>query len=79
MIRAFVREPHETERFGTANDRLTEVSITTGRWMSAVFPMVMFVMNASTVAVMWFGGMRIDTGAMQIGRSPHSWPIWSRS
>jgi ATP-binding cassette subfamily B protein len=67
VIRAFVREPHETERFEAANDRLTEVSITTGRWMSAMFPMVMLVMHASTVAVMWFGGIRIDDGAMQIG------------
>jgi len=67
VIRAFVREPHETDRFGDANDDLTGVSISTGRWMSAMFPTVMFVMNASSVAVLWFGGMRIDDGSMMIG------------
>jgi ATP-binding cassette subfamily B protein len=67
VIRAFVREPHEAARFGGANDSLTDVSITTGRWMSAMFPTVMFVMNASSVAVLWFGGLRIDDGSMQIG------------
>ncbi len=67
VIRAFVRERFETDRFGTANNDLTGVSLTTGRWMSAMFPTVMFVMNASSVAVLWFGGIRIDDGAMQIG------------
>ena len=67
VIRAFVREPYEAGRFGEANDSLTNVSLTTGRWMSAVFPTVLFVMNASSVAVLWFGGIRIDDGAMMIG------------
>ena len=67
VIRAFVREPHESDRFGVANDELTDVSIDVGRWMSAMFPTVMFVMNASSVAVLWFGGIRIDEGLMQIG------------
>ena len=73
VIRAFVREPHESERFGEANDNLTEVSVSTGRWMAAMFPTVMFVMNASSVAVLWFGGIRIDDGSMQIG-APRVWP-----
>ena len=67
VIRAFVREPYESDRFGVANDDLTDVSINVGRWMSAMFPTVMFVMNASSVAVLWFGGLRIDEGLMQIG------------
>jgi ATP-binding cassette subfamily B protein len=67
VIRAFVREPYEADRFGVANDTLTDVSINVGRWMSAMFPTVMFVMNASSVAVLWFGGLRIDDGSMQIG------------
>ena len=67
VIRAFVREPYEAERFGEANNNLTNVSLSTGRWMSAMFPTVLFVMNASTVAVLWFGGLRIDDGSMQIG------------
>jgi ATP-binding cassette subfamily B protein len=67
VIRAFVREPFETERFATANGDLTAVSITVGRWMSAIFPVIMLVINASSVAVLWFGGIRIDGGAMQVG------------
>jgi ATP-binding cassette subfamily B protein len=67
VIRAFVREPYESDRFAVANDDLTDVSINVGRWMSAMFPTVMFVMNASSVAVLWFGGLRIDEGLMQIG------------
>jgi ATP-binding cassette subfamily B protein len=67
VIRAFVREPYETERFATANEELTDVSITVGRWMAAMFPGVMFVLNLSSVAVLWFGGLRVDAGAMEIG------------
>ena len=67
VIRAFVREPYEADRFGEANDTLTNVSINVGRWMSGMFPYVLFVMNASSVAVLWFGGLRIDDGSMQIG------------
>lgn len=67
VIRAFVREPRETDRFATANQELTDVAIFVGRWMAAMFPTVMLVMNVSSVAVLWFGGQRIDAGAMQIG------------
>jgi len=67
VLRAFVREPYETERFDEANTELTKVSLTVGRWMAAMFPIVMLVLNLSSVAVLWFGGLRIDAGAMQIG------------
>ncbi len=67
VLRAFVREPYEATRFAKANGELTDVSITVGRWMAAMFPIVMVVLNAATVAVLWFGGQRIDAGAMQIG------------
>lgn len=67
VVRAFVREPFETNRFADANANLTDVAITVGRWMAAIFPAVMLIMNASTVAVLWFGGHRVDAGAMQIG------------
>ena len=67
VVRAFVREPIEAERFAEANLDLTSVSITVGRWMAAIFPSVMLVMNLSSVAVLWFGGLRVDAGAMQIG------------
>jgi ATP-binding cassette, subfamily B, multidrug efflux pump len=67
VIRAFVRERFETSRFGTANTELTDVSINVGQWMAAMFPAVMLVMNLSTIAVLWFGGIRIGAGEMQIG------------
>jgi ATP-binding cassette subfamily B protein len=67
VVRAFVREPWETERFSVANGDLTQVSIRAGRWMAAMFPTVLVVANVSSVAVLWFGGHRIDNGQMQIG------------
>jgi ATP-binding cassette subfamily B protein len=67
VLRAFVREPYETERFGRANTELTDVSLTVGRWMAAMFPVVLLVLNVSSVAVIWFGGHRIDAGLMEIG------------
>lgn len=67
VLRAFVREPFEAARFSRANTELTDVSITVGRWMAAMFPAVMLVLNLASVAVLWFGGLRVDSGAMQIG------------
>ena len=67
VLRAFVREPLERERFGRANVELTDVSLTVGRWMAAMFPVVMLVLNVSSVAVLWFGGIRVDQGLMEIG------------
>ena len=67
VLRAFVREPFETERFGRANTELTDVSLSVGRWMAAMFPVLMLVLNVSSVAVLWFGAMRIESGAMEIG------------
>ena len=67
VVRAFVREPVEARRFGAANDDLTDVAVRTGRWMATMFPTVMLILNVSSVAVLWFGGHRVDTGQMQIG------------
>ena len=67
VVRAFVREPVETERFGAANDDLSRVALDVGRWMAAMFPTVMLILNVSSVAVLWFGGHRVDDGAMQVG------------
>ncbi|MEV3982623.1 ABC transporter ATP-binding protein [Nonomuraea sp. NPDC049758] len=67
VIRAFVRDRHERERFGVANDRLTDVSLRVGRLMALMFPSVMLVVNVSSVAVIWFGGHRIADGTMQVG------------
>lgn len=67
VLRAFVREDYETRRFDGANTDLTEVSVRVGRLMAAFFPIVMLVLNLSSVAVLWFGGLRVDSGAMEIG------------
>ncbi|MGW0232276.1 ABC transporter ATP-binding protein [Actinopolymorpha singaporensis] len=67
VIRAFVRDSHEQARFADANNSLMDVSLGVGRLMACMFPVVMVVMNLSSVAVMWFGAHRIDSGSMQIG------------
>ena len=67
VVRAFVREPYEAARFGRANDDLTEVAVRAGRWLATMFPLVMLVVNVSSVAVIWFGGHRVDDGQMEIG------------
>jgi len=67
VVRAFVRERHETERFADANQQLTSVALTAGRWMAAMFPIVMIVSNLAMVGVLWFGGHRVNSGQMQIG------------
>ena len=67
VVRAFVREDHERRRFGEANTQYTGTALAVGRLMATVFPLVMLIFNASTVAVLWFGAKRIDSGDMQIG------------
>ena len=67
VVRAFVREDMETSRFGRANDDVTDVALRAGRLMALMFPVVMLVMNVSSVAVIWFGSFRIEDGSMQVG------------
>ena len=67
VVRAFVREDMETSRFGRANDDVTDVALRAGRLMALMFPVVMLVMNISSVAVIWFGSFRIEDGSMQVG------------
>ncbi|MFJ4186110.1 ABC transporter ATP-binding protein [Kitasatospora sp. NPDC089509] len=67
VIRAFVKDDHEQQRFGQANEDLTQVARQVGRLMSVMFPAVMLVVNVSSIAVLWFGAHRIDSGAMQVG------------
>lgn len=67
VVRAFVREPHETQRFDDANGDLTAVSLRAGRWMALMFPLVMGVSNVASVGVIWFGGHRVDSGQMEVG------------
>jgi len=67
VIRAFVREGVESERFDEANDALTDTALRAGRLFALVFPVVMLVLNVSSVAVLWFGAFRVEDGSMQIG------------
>ena len=67
VVRAFVRERDEAERFGEANAALTDTALRVGRLMVLIFPTVMLVLNASSIAVLWFGAGRVDSGQMQIG------------
>ncbi len=67
VIRAFVREERERERFGVANDELTDTAIRAGRLFALMFPVVMLILNVSSVAVLWFGAFRIEGGELQVG------------
>ena len=67
VVRAFVREPYETRRFARANDDLTEVALRAGRWMASLFPIVIGLVNLGSVAVIWFGGHRVDAGQTGVG------------
>ena len=67
VVRAFVRERREVERFDGANKDLFATQLATSRLMALAFPMVFLIMNLSSVSVIWFGGHRIASGGMQIG------------
>jgi ATP-binding cassette subfamily B protein len=67
VVRAFVQDTHEQQRFARANTELFDVSLGVGRLLALMFPAVMLVLNVSSVAVLWFGGHRIDSGDLQVG------------
>ena len=67
VIRAFNREKQEQVRLQKANKDLTDVSIKVNKIMAILMPVMMLVMNLTVVGVIWFGGIRIDNGGMQIG------------
>ncbi len=67
VVRAFVRERDEASRFGEANSALTLTALRAGRLMVLIFPTVMLILNGSSVAVLWFGAARVNSGEMQIG------------
>lgn len=67
VIRAFVKEPFETQRFRRANQDLTEISLRIGALFVLMFPVVNMIMHGATAAVLWFGGHRVDQGLIQIG------------
>lgn len=67
VIRAFGRSHDEIDRFDAANRDMTQTAIRVNRLMAAAMPLMMLIMNLATVAIVWFGGLRIDAGALQVG------------
>ncbi|WP_287931237.1 ABC transporter ATP-binding protein [Arthrobacter sp.] len=67
VIRAFVREKFETERYRDANLALTRVSVRVGNLFVLMFPLIMMILHLATAAVLWFGGHRVAAGQMQVG------------
>jgi ATP-binding cassette subfamily B protein len=67
VVRAFVREPVEAKRFSDVNADVTNAALRAGRLQALMFPTVMFILNASSVGVLWFGAQRINRGEMKIG------------
>ncbi|OBI08244.1 ABC transporter ATP-binding protein [Mycobacterium scrofulaceum] len=67
VVRAFAREGYERERFGRANAALSNTALTAGNWQALMLPVTTLTVNASSVALIWFGGLRIDRGQMQVG------------
>ncbi|WP_347306242.1 ABC transporter ATP-binding protein [Corynebacterium sp. SA-MJD20WY100] len=67
VVRAFVREAHETERFTEANEDITQLSLKIGNLFVTMFPIITVVLNVATGAVLWFGGHRVDDGLVEVG------------
>jgi ATP-binding cassette, subfamily B, multidrug efflux pump len=67
VIRAFAREPFERDRFAAANKALADTALDAGRWQALMLPVTTLTINLSSVALIWFGGLRIDAGQMQVG------------
>lgn len=67
VVRAFNRTEHEKRRFDQANLDLTDTAIKVNQLMAAMMPIMMLLFNFSTIAIVWFGSIRIDNGEMQIG------------
>ncbi|NRQ54462.1 ABC transporter ATP-binding protein [Brevibacillus sp. HD1.4A] len=67
VVRAFNRIEHERGRFNRANEDLTATAIKANQIMAGMMPVMMLMMNATSIAIIWFGGLRISTGHMQVG------------
>lgn len=67
VVRAFTREPFERDRFARANMALSNAALGAGNWQALMLPVTTLTINLSSVALIWFGGMRIDAGQMQVG------------
>jgi len=68
VVKAFVRSDHECRRFGTANDNLANDTISASALVASMMPLMMLLMNLGVVAVIWFGGLQVQRGSMQVGQ-----------
>lgn len=68
VVKAFARARHELQRFGQANNRLMERNITAVRTSAITMPLMMLLLNAGVVAAVWFGGLRVNAGDLQVGQ-----------
>jgi ABC-type multidrug transport system fused ATPase/permease subunit len=67
VVRAFAREPFERRRFDEANVALSNTTQDASNWQALLLPVTTLTINGSSVALIWFGGLRIDSGQMQVG------------
>lgn len=67
VVRAFVREPFEAQRYGAANRDITRISVRVGNVFVIMFPVIMMVLHIATAAVLWFGGFRVANGEVEVG------------
>ncbi|WP_419878822.1 ABC transporter ATP-binding protein [Brevibacillus centrosporus] len=67
VVRAFNRTEHEQNRFNDANEDVTATAIKANQIMAGMMPVMMLMMNVTSIAIIWFGGLRISTGHMQVG------------
>ncbi len=67
VVQAFAREPYESQRYGAANQNLLDANISTVRAMASSFPLVFFISNLGTLAVIWFGGHQVISGTLSLG------------
>jgi ABC-type multidrug transport system fused ATPase/permease subunit len=67
VVRAFAREPFERQRFDEVNRALSNTAQSAGNWQALMLPVTTLTINCSSVALIWFGGLRIDSGRMQVG------------
>lgn len=68
VVKAFVRRTHEERRFGNANNALVDQTLIVARLSAATMPFMMLTMNLGVVAVLWFGGIQVTRGEMQLGQ-----------
>jgi ABC-type multidrug transport system fused ATPase/permease subunit len=67
VVRAFAREPFERQRFAAANLELSNTALAAGNWQALMLPVTTLTINGSSVALIWFGGLRIDAGHIEVG------------